>query len=220
MPAAPLSLAPRPPVSRPIRRCASRLPGRLATSTVPTVTRSTSWSTHPTRMALTATTTGSGVRPKPLRSHEVEQRVALLSREPLPGSVALGCWGADHPSTGGGIPNCQRAQVSERRNTSSVRLSRTGDREPEDGALPAPEKFNTFNTLTIFVIVDPALAYPTLVHCQAPHAPSLSQCTIPTTLPPLLQAARRAGYPRRGWRVGGEGKDIGRAVGVRASALL
>src|SRR4051794_25263984 len=29
----------------------------------------------------------------------------------------------DHPSTGSGIPNCQRAQLSERRETSSVRLS-------------------------------------------------------------------------------------------------
>jgi hypothetical protein len=35
---------------------------------------------------------------------------------------------------------------------SPVRLSRTGDREPEDGALPSPEKFNTFNTFNTFAI--------------------------------------------------------------------
>jgi hypothetical protein len=103
---------------------------------------------------------------------------------------------------------------------SSVGLSRTGEREPEDGALASPEKFNTFNTFTIFAIVDPALADPALVHRQVPHSPSLSQRTIPTTLPPLLQAARRARDPRSGWRVGGERNDTERAVGVRTGPLL
>jgi hypothetical protein len=105
-------------------------------------------------------------------------------------------------STGGGIPNCQRAQVSDRRKTSSVRLSRTGDREPEDGAIPSPEKFNTFNTFTVFAIIDPAFAYSTLIHRQAPHAPSLSQRTIPTTLPP---SCKRLDGPGTREVVGGKG---------------
>jgi hypothetical protein len=68
---------------------------------------------------------------------------------------------------------------------------------------PAPQKFNTFTTFAIFANFNLAREYPILLNRQAPCAQSASACAVSTPHPPLLQAARRAGYPRSGWRVRG-----------------
>jgi hypothetical protein len=80
---------------------------------------------------------------------------------------------------------------------------------------PTPQKFTTFNTFTIFAMFaifakfakfanfTPALDYPALIPRHAPHVGSLAERASRTS---PLSCLRRAGYPRSGWRLGGEGK--------------
>ena len=63
---------------------------------------------------------------------------------------------------------------------------------------PVPQKFNTFNTFTIF---NPALDYPSLVHRQASPSRSRSEHTVSTPHPPLLSPTGRV--PAK--RVAGKG---------------
>jgi hypothetical protein len=75
---------------------------------------------------------------------------------------------------------------------------------------PAPQTFTTFNTFTTFAIFakfanfNSALEHPTLRHRHASRLRSISEHSLDFTSP--LSCLRRAGYPRSGWRLGGEGK--------------
>jgi hypothetical protein len=73
----------------------------------------------------------------------------------------------------------------------------------------APQKFTTFTTFTTiakfakFANITSTLDHPTPLHRHPPRLQSILERAVPPQNPPL--PARRAGYPRSGWRAGGEG---------------